>query len=155
MQKGRVKGKCRNGDAKIDNDGTPSLFWNGRWSPICGHHFWDNDSGANLFCQKLGYASGSVTNKELSSSKDAIALGNCEGSISLLSCCYYGSGTDCDNTDSDIRDMCKAGNSVGMTITCQGRTEGTYSSSCQGMQNIKSKACNVNSLSKYSIIDSF
>ena len=25
----------------------------GKWTPICGHWFWDNNYGASMFCRKL------------------------------------------------------------------------------------------------------
>ena len=31
----------------------PEIWFNNKWSPICGHYFWENDYGATLFCQKL------------------------------------------------------------------------------------------------------
>ena len=41
-------------------DKYPEVFWNGKWSPICGPYFWNNDFGASLFCQRLSstYQSG-------------------------------------------------------------------------------------------------
>ena len=41
-------------------DKYPEVFWNGKWSPICGPYFWNNDFGASLFCQRLNstYQSG-------------------------------------------------------------------------------------------------
>ena len=30
----------------------------GKWRPICGHWFWDNNYGAKAFCKRLGYESG-------------------------------------------------------------------------------------------------
>ena len=28
---------CSNGDVSLKDDGTPFIFWDGQWSPICGH----------------------------------------------------------------------------------------------------------------------
>ena len=33
---------------------TSEVFFNGQWHPICGHSFWDNSHGAELFCHQLG-----------------------------------------------------------------------------------------------------
>ena len=30
---------CSNGDVSLKDDGTPLIFWDGQWSPICGHYF--------------------------------------------------------------------------------------------------------------------
>ena len=38
----------------LKNGSNPLIFWNDIWSPICGHHFWNNHEGASKFCQKLG-----------------------------------------------------------------------------------------------------
>ena len=42
---------CSDGDVKLEADGTPLIFWDKVWSPICGHYFWDNQYGAKKFCQ--------------------------------------------------------------------------------------------------------
>ena len=47
-----------NGDVKLEEDGTPLVFWDSQWIPICGHYFWDNQHGAELFCRKMGFESG-------------------------------------------------------------------------------------------------
>ena len=40
---------------RFQNDNTtPEMYFNQQWSPICAHHFADNDFGAELFCIKLG-----------------------------------------------------------------------------------------------------
>ena len=55
--------KCANGDAKASTNG-PLIFWEGEWTNICGHRFWDDDIGAKLFCNKIGYEQGVVDAKE-------------------------------------------------------------------------------------------
>ena len=43
-------------DAKLV-DGYPYLKWtDGKYHPICGHYFWDKQRGADLFCNRAGYA---------------------------------------------------------------------------------------------------
>ena len=43
---------------RFQNDNTtPEMYFNQQWSPICAHHFADNDFGAELFCTKLGIIS--------------------------------------------------------------------------------------------------
>jgi hypothetical protein len=67
----------------------PEVYLSGRWSPICGPWFWDNNYGATLFCQKLNskYSSGTViklTDKELK--KDAVRVGRCNSNDQWLQC---------------------------------------------------------------------
>ena len=40
----------------------------GKWTPICGHWFWDNNYGARLFCKQLGYNNGRYTKHLLADS---------------------------------------------------------------------------------------
>ena len=49
-----VHRRCVDGDVKLDSS-IPMIHWNGRWSPICGHYFWDNDNGVYEFCRMLGF----------------------------------------------------------------------------------------------------
>jgi hypothetical protein len=36
------------------------VFYGGQWYSVCGDSFWDNDNGAKLVCQKVGFGSGWV-----------------------------------------------------------------------------------------------
>ena len=38
------------GSVRLVEEKFPEVFWNGVWTPICGHWFWNNDYGADLFC---------------------------------------------------------------------------------------------------------
>ena len=40
------------------------IFWDDAWVPICGNGFWNNSVGSTLFCQKLGYESGTIDRKD-------------------------------------------------------------------------------------------
>ena len=53
-------GSVRLGDMDI-----AEVFFNHQWVPICGHWFWDNDEGANLFCQELGFEAGNIRRRKL------------------------------------------------------------------------------------------
>merc|ERR1712079_1001453 len=46
----------------------PEVYINGNYRPICGHFFWDNDNGADLFCKQLNsqYRSGEITSSKYS-----------------------------------------------------------------------------------------
>ena len=56
--------------------------------PICGHHFWDDDVGATLFCQKLGFGSGKIKKKGLILPSDALQVGRCKQGENWLQCSY-------------------------------------------------------------------
>ena len=38
---------------RLTEEKTPEVLWNRKWTPICGHLFWNNEYGPNLFCQRL------------------------------------------------------------------------------------------------------
>ena len=76
---------CFDGDLKLDGS-TPMIYWNERWSPICGHHFWDNDIGASLFCQQLGFGSGKIKQKYLTLPSDGLWVGGCRDGDKWLQC---------------------------------------------------------------------
>ena len=46
--------RCIDGDVKLETS-IPMIHWNGRWSQICGHYFWDNDNGVYEFCRMLDF----------------------------------------------------------------------------------------------------
>ena len=64
----------------------PEVIYNGKWSPICGHGFWNNPFGATLFCKELGYSMGESTNKDMLLESDAINIGECNSTDSWLDC---------------------------------------------------------------------
>ena len=68
------------------------VFFNEQWVPICGHWFCDNDIGASLFCQKLGYDAGAIkrdSNNNLIKfdlQSDGLTVGKCDDGDQLLQC---------------------------------------------------------------------
>lgn len=54
------------------------VFWNGIWTPICGHCFWDNDGGATAFCKKGGSESGKIIGR-IPIPSNGIQIGICNG----------------------------------------------------------------------------
>ena len=52
-------------------------FVNGKWVPICGHFFWDNNIVASLFCQQLGFVSGSIKERFQILPNDGLRVGKC------------------------------------------------------------------------------
>jgi hypothetical protein len=123
---------CTNGDVKLEKDGTPKFFWNGQWSPICGHYFWNNQFGATSFCKKLGYTKADQHRTNKNYDEDAIRIGQCNKGQSLEECtggCNdKGLGNGCAS--------CSTGNEVALTITCEGNTPDTFMSSCKGITRI-------------------
>ena len=115
----------------LEKDGTPKMLWSGKWSPICGHHFWGNQYGSKSFCQKLGYPNGKHVRASSSYSEDAIQVGKCnEGEV--LTRCTAGwnsrvlgrSGINCNR-----------GQRVKIKITCDGYSSNSAISSC-GMKRV-------------------
>ena len=48
---------------RLGENQVAEVYFNNQWTPICGHWFWNNNIGATLFCQELGYNSGVITKK--------------------------------------------------------------------------------------------
>jgi len=120
--KGVLGGECAEGNAKLDADNVPYLFYGGKWSPICGHCFWDNQDGAKAFCQELGYSNGRF-NRGGRYDQDAIEVGKCRSGESINSC-----SSGCNQYKNT--GWCKKGNGVKITISCEGHTKGTEKDSC-------------------------
>ena len=121
---------CKNGDVRLRDGGKPRVYWNNNWVPICGHYFWDNAHGATLFCKKMGYETGTVSDTGKRYSQDSLRIGKCNIGDALESCkggCNdYKVGKSCKNNDSV---KCGKGERVGISIKCQGDSRKT--SSCK------------------------
>ena len=109
----------------MGNDNVPMVYNNDTWSPICGHYFWNNDNGANLFCQKLGYVNGTVTPKQTdlhteSYSVDSVRVGQCFHRNKDMMRCTGGcndwktGGVCYDNENAN----CSAGQKVKVRVFC-------------------------------------
>ena len=64
-------------------------MWKGKWTPICGHAFWNSEYGPNLFCQKLDpkFKYAKVTRRlDKVIESDAFWIGNCGKEDDWLSC---------------------------------------------------------------------
>lgn len=116
-------GICVDGDAGLDVEGIPYVFWSGEWSPICGHYFWNSQHGAQAFCQKLGYTTGTYKREYSEYCKDAIEIGVCRPGETIDSC--TGGSNKYQKTG-----WCSAGNSVKITIACNGNPQGSSLSTC-------------------------
>ena len=78
-------------DVRLVDGGKPEVFYNNRWRPICGHFFWDNNNGADLFCQQLnqGYLSGTINKGNVAEyflGSDALQIGKCRSGDRWLNC---------------------------------------------------------------------
>ena len=93
----------KNGQAELQIDGV--------WSPICGHWFWNNMDGANLFCKEMtGKAvSAKITKRHLRLDSKAAIVGQCQQSDkSIMECTGNKPGAS----------HCSAGNNAGVKIQC-------------------------------------
>ena len=130
---------CSNGDVKLASDGTPWIYWDDLWSPICGTYFWDNNHGAEKFCQKLGYTSGTISHggsgwlgrASGSYGIDSFRIGRCNDNDAWPSCsggCNdYKVGGTCSYWNTA---HCTAEQVVKIIISCTGGLP--RSSSCPG-----------------------
>ena len=122
-------GSCKDGDVSLGSDGSPYIFWNGDWSPICGHWFWNDQNGAKSFCKKLGFPDGSLNKEKSEYGEDAIEIGVCRPGEMIHSC--TGGSNEYKKTG-----WCQAGNAVKMTISCVGNTQDSTQSSCEGKMRL-------------------
>ena len=119
----------------METDGTPFIFWNNAWSPICGLYFWDSSYGASLFCKKLGYSSGTSKKSNQMYDVNSFKVGKCLWDDSWGACtggCNdYSSGGNCINENS--AKTCDANDDqVGITIECNDGGQDVKNSSCGG-----------------------
>ena len=103
----------------------PEVLFEGKYYPICGHHFWDNDFGAGSVCKSLGFTGGNdihATSKTGAVyNTDAMPVGGCKEGEDLTKC----TGGDNAWGNFDFKDgKCKKGKSVGVKVTCY--TQGAF-----------------------------
>ena len=90
--------------------------------PICGHWFWENRVGVDLFCQELGFDAGTIkgmTKGFLQLPSDGLRVGKCNvGDSSILQCTHEDCnqlelGGKCNNGGS-----CAKGQKAAVSIDC-------------------------------------
>merc|ERR1719225_712745 len=104
---------CVMPDVRLGKNDMAEIRVNGKWTPICGHYFWDKQYGANLFCQKLGWKSGEFGKKITlpKNANPAIRIGTCEVEDTSLEACSgqcndqtTGGDTECGNCEPGARE---------------------------------------------------
>ena len=106
-------GLCKDGEVKLEEDGTPLLYWEQKWSPICGHNFNDDNNGATAFCNKLGYGSGKAKWVGSKYPVASVRIGRCKPGEELTSCTYGGNYLHKLNYR-----YCHPQESISISITC-------------------------------------
>jgi len=100
-------------------NGQPELYQKGVWSPICGHYFWDNQYGADLFCQALQGDStsyrkhrGKITTQRYTQTlaSRGVNIGTCNQNDQSI--------TECTGKKEEKQDACAAGQKLGIKISC-------------------------------------
>ena len=77
------------------------VYFQNEWVPICGHWFWNNNIGATLFCQELGFQYGYIKNQS-DLPNDGLRIGQCN-----RNCVKYSSHHCCDITNSHFFFFCQ------------------------------------------------
>ena len=107
------------GGVRLGSNQVAEVYFNGQWVPICGHHFWDNNLGASLFCQQLGFGSGIIKQRYLILSNDALQVGGCNVGDKWLECSnpicnQLIIGGQCNDSPGN----CNMGEPAGVSIEC-------------------------------------
>ena len=113
---------CQDGDARVapgttvgaDKAMYPEVSYKGKWYPICGHYFWDNNLGANTLCKQLGFNSGKQSPTKAKFSVDAMPVGNCGANQRLNKCNQGGNGW---GNFAYSNGWCKKGTAIGVTVS--------------------------------------
>lgn len=121
--------KCKDGDVGISKNSPlkggvelwPEVFHGGKFHPICGHFFWDNNRGANMFCKKMGFAHGGRQHRRNKFKVDSMPVGKCgkkaEKRGDLRKC---NAGGNAWGNFGYRRGWCKAGKKIGVSVICNG-----------------------------------
>ena len=111
------------------------ILWNKLWNPICAHDFWDNQYGAEKFCQKLGYNTGELSKIKKMYPVDKLIVGTCNKDDSWPICTEKNNlrelGTSLENDR--VKTRCDKSNDDAIKIRCTGEIENVKNPSCQGI----------------------
>jgi hypothetical protein len=116
----------------------PEVLYEGEYHPMCGIFFWDTHDGAVTVCQELGFETGVLTFGLFSSphpegtfayERDAMPIGKCAPGVFVDQCSVSSSSWGDFNWEQEMFccpgefNSCKAGNLVGIEVTCQGSND--------------------------------
>jgi len=122
------------GDAVDSTNGAPyicasdSNHANGYY-PICGHHLWNNNFGADLICKAAGFVAGSMSDwskLQYVYNVDSFWIGDCRASDNSFATCAsvnhqkYGNGGGYGFAEGTHHGSCSSGNKVGFHVECTG-----------------------------------
>ena len=107
------------GAVRFGQNEIAEVYFNEQWAPICGHWFWENDVGAGLFCQQLGFTDGVIIKKhEVPLPSDGLRVGLCNQGDDWLHC----SDKDCNQLEiggqCDNGASCESGAMAAVSIEC-------------------------------------
>jgi len=135
---------CQDGDVRVavgtsigaNKDMYPEVAYKGKWYPICGHYFWDNNHGATTFCKQLGFNSGVRRHTRVNFNVDAMPVGKCRVGQRFNKCNAGGHAWGNLNYRNG---WCNAGaqwggRGIGVAIRCiggKGRTSSCGAGSCK------------------------
>jgi len=109
-------------DVRLRSNGEPEVYINGNYRPICGHFFWDNDNGADLFCKQLNsqYRSGEITSSKysLQLNFDAVKIGKCRKNDIWQACTGGCNNLQVGGSCGGLGGQCTAGANAGIRISC-------------------------------------
>jgi hypothetical protein len=137
-----LSSQCQDGDVRVApgttiGEGTdmyPEVSYKGKWYPICGHYFWDNDDGATSFCKRLGFTKGTRGKRGGKFNIDAMPVGKCKAGQRLNQCNAGGHAWGNFNYNNG---WCKKGKNIALAIKCIGGT----STSCGTQAPASASTC--------------
>ena len=95
----------------------PEVLFEGKYYPICGHYFWDNDYGAETVCKALGFNDGAHARTSAKYEEHAMPVGKCNSGQPLDEC--SGGGNAWGNLDLN-NGWCNSGKDIGVEVVCTG-----------------------------------
>lgn len=121
--------ECKDGDVAVSKNSPlaagvemwPEVFFDGKFHPICGHYFWDNNHGAKMFCKKLGFSYGGRMHRRNKFEVDSMPVGKCGRRAAArgdLAKCHAG-GNAWGNFGYR-RSWCGKGKRIGVSVICAG-----------------------------------
>jgi len=123
--KSLVRKSCQDGDVRVHASSTagagkhvyPEVNFKGKWYPICGHYFWDDNMGANKFCRMLGFHHGTHGKTRKKLGVDSMPVGRCGPGQRFNKCNQGGHAW---GNFGYRGNSCRKGRKIGVTIKCTG-----------------------------------